>query len=165
MSQYQLQCTISIMIKRQQTCQMYFRKRQIFTLTIHDRLRLESSTLKALDQKYKTILSLGSEQSRGIRCYITDLSKKIFKTILRKLLFDILEKEDDYIHIPMIIKKQIHLIKVLMPAFLLLCYYLRLLMHCTSVNPVLIRSLKFCVLSWLLVLFTFSCNLQGFLIV
>ena len=38
--------------------------------------------------------------------YITDLPKKIFNIrVLRKLLFDILEKEDDYIQILMIIKK------------------------------------------------------------
>ena len=37
--------------------------------------------------------------------YITDLPKKAFKRVLRKLLFDILGKEDDYIQIPMIIKK------------------------------------------------------------
>ena len=36
------------------------------------------------------------------RC-ITDLPKKAFKRVLRKLLFDILEKVDDYIKIPMII--------------------------------------------------------------
>ena len=62
--------------------------------------------------------------------YATDLQK-----ILRKLLFDILEKEDDYIQIPyMIIQKvgtSIHLLKVLMSAFLFLCY------HCTSVSNVL----------------------------
>ena len=29
----------------------------------------------------------------------------MFKRVLRKLLFDILEKEDDYILIPMIIQK------------------------------------------------------------
>ena len=37
--------------------------------------------------------------------YITDLPKRTFKRVLRKLLFDILEKEDDYIQIPMIIQK------------------------------------------------------------
>ena len=35
--------------------------------------------------------------------YITALPKKAFNKVLRKLLFDILEKEDDYI--PMIVKK------------------------------------------------------------
>ena len=37
--------------------------------------------------------------------YITDLLKKTFKRVLRKFLFDFLEKEDDSIQIPMIIKK------------------------------------------------------------
>ena len=36
--------------------------------------------------------------------YITDLPKNIVKRVLRKLLFDILQKEDDYNQIPMIIK-------------------------------------------------------------
>ena len=59
--------------------------------------------------------------------YATDLQK-----ILRKLLFDILEKEDDYIQIPyMIIQKVGTLLKVLMSAFLFLCY------HFTSVSNVL----------------------------
>ena len=37
--------------------------------------------------------------------YITDLLKRTFKRVLRKFLFDFLEKEDDFIQIPMIIKK------------------------------------------------------------
>ena len=37
--------------------------------------------------------------------YITDLPKKTFQRVLRKLLFDIFEKEDDFIQIPVIIKK------------------------------------------------------------
>ena len=37
--------------------------------------------------------------------YKADLPEKTFKRVLRKLLFDVLEKEDDYIQIPMIIKK------------------------------------------------------------
>ena len=37
--------------------------------------------------------------------YITDLPKKTFKRVLHTLLFVILEKEDDYIQIPAIIKK------------------------------------------------------------
>ena len=36
--------------------------------------------------------------------YITDLPKRTFKRVLLKLLFDILEKDDDYIQIPMIIQ-------------------------------------------------------------
>ena len=95
---------------------------------------------------------LGVKLWNKIPRYITDLPKKA----LRKLLFYIFEKEDDHFQIPAIIKKvgtQIHLLKVLMSAFLFLCY------HCTSVSAVLIRSLNFGVL------FIFSCNLQGFLIV
>ena len=37
-----------------------------------------------------------------IPCCITDLPKKALKRVIHKLLFDILEKEDDYIQIPMI---------------------------------------------------------------
>ena len=55
------------MINPQQTRQTYFRKRLIFTYTIHDRLRLERSPLNVLDYKYKTIVSLGSELSCGMR--------------------------------------------------------------------------------------------------
>ena len=44
-------------------------------------------------------------RNKRIPSYITDLPKKAFKRVLRKLLFDILEKEDDYIQIHMIIKK------------------------------------------------------------
>ena len=40
-----------------------------------------------------------------IPSYITNLPKKAFKRVLRKLLFDILEMEDDSIEIPLIIKK------------------------------------------------------------
>ena len=40
-----------------------------------------------------------------IASYKTDLPKKAFKRVLRKLLFDILEREDDYIQIHKIIKK------------------------------------------------------------
>ena len=36
---------------------------------------------------------------------MTKLQKKAFKRVLRKLVFDILEMEDDYIEIPLIIKK------------------------------------------------------------
>ena len=46
---------------------------------------------------------LGVKLWNEIPHYITDLTKKIFKRVLRKLLFDVLEKEDDYIIL--IIKK------------------------------------------------------------
>ena len=48
---------------------------------------------------------LGVKLWNKILCYITDLPKRTFKRVLRKLLFDILVKEDDYIQIPMIIQK------------------------------------------------------------
>ena len=48
---------------------------------------------------------LGVKLWNEIPGYITDLPKKTFKRVLRKSLFDVLEKEDDYIQIPMIIKK------------------------------------------------------------
>ena len=38
-----------------------------------------------------------------IPSYIMDIPIKAFKRVLRKLLFNILEKEDNYIQIPMII--------------------------------------------------------------
>ena len=47
---------------------------------------------------------LGVKLWNKIPRYITD-SKRTLKRVLRKLLFDILEKEDDYIQIPMIIQK------------------------------------------------------------
>ena len=43
---------------------------------------------------------LGVKLWNKIPRYITDLPKRTFKRVLRKLLFDILEKEDDYIQIP-----------------------------------------------------------------
>ena len=48
---------------------------------------------------------LGVKLWNKIPRYIIDLPKRTFKRVLRKLLFDILEKEDDYIQIPMIIQK------------------------------------------------------------
>ena len=45
---------------------------------------------------------LGSELGCGIR---NQSSKKAFKRVLRKLPFDISEMEDDYIEIPLIIKR------------------------------------------------------------
>ena len=48
---------------------------------------------------------LGVKLWNEIPRYITDLLKKTFKRVLRKLLFDFLEKEDDFIQIPMVIIK------------------------------------------------------------
>jgi hypothetical protein len=54
----------------------------------------------------KTIFSrFGVKLWNGIPYHLTILSKKLFKKTLRQLLLDILEKEDDYIQIPTIIKK------------------------------------------------------------
>ena len=47
---------------------------------------------------------LGVKLWNKIPCYVTDRPKKTFKRVIRKLLFDILEREDDYIQIPMIIQ-------------------------------------------------------------
>ena len=67
---------------------------------------------------------LGVKLWNKIPRYITDLPKKAFKRVLSKLLFDLLEKENDYIQIPMIIEKVgtlIHLLKVLISAFPFFC--------------------------------------------
>lgn len=45
----------------------------------------------------------GANMWNEIPPYITDLPKKTFKKVLRKLQFDILEKDDHYIPIPAII--------------------------------------------------------------
>ena len=45
---------------------------------------------------------LGVKRWKKIPSYITDLLKKAFKRVLRKLLFDILEKEDNYFEDPII---------------------------------------------------------------
>ena len=107
-----------------------FQKRLIFILVIHDRLRLESFMLKFLDLKYKTTLfsRLGVKLWNKIPSHITNLPKKAFKRILRKLLLDILEMEDDYIEISLLIKKTRALdtlVKVLITAFLVFfsCHY------------------------------------------
>ena len=63
---------------------------------------VKSSRLKIQDNYFSR---LGVKLWNEIPRYITDLPKKIFKRVLRKLLFDVLEKEDDYFQIPMIIKK------------------------------------------------------------
>ena len=45
---------------------------------------------------------LGVKRWNKIPSSITDLRKKAFKRVLRKLLFDILEKEDNYFQDPII---------------------------------------------------------------
>ena len=66
------------------------------------KLYVNSSRLEIQNNSFSR---LGVKLWNEIPSYITDLSKKTFKRVLSKLLFDILEKEDDYIQIPMIIKK------------------------------------------------------------
>ena len=51
---------------------------------------------------------LGVKLGNKIASYITNLPKRAFKRVLCKLLFDILEMEDDYIEIPLINKKLGH---------------------------------------------------------
>ena len=62
---------------------------------------------KVLRQKCQTrntkLSTLRVKVWNEIPHYITDLPKKTFKKVLRKLQFDILEKEDHYIPIPAII--------------------------------------------------------------
>ena len=53
----------------------------------------------------KSFSRFGVKLWNKIPSYISDLPKKVFKRALHKLLFDILEKEDNYIQIPMIIEK------------------------------------------------------------
>ena len=63
---------------------------------------VKSSRLEIQNNSFSRLgVKLWNETPR----YITDLPKKTFKKVLCKLLFDVLEKEDDYIQIPMIIKK------------------------------------------------------------
>ena len=58
-----------------------------------------------LETQNNSFSRLGVKQWNKIPPYITDLPKKAYKKVLRKSLLDILEQEDDYIQIPMIIKK------------------------------------------------------------
>ena len=65
---------------------------------------LKSSRLEIQNNSFSL---LGVKLWNKIPSYIMNLPKKAFKRVLRKLLFDILEMEDDYryIEIPPIIKK------------------------------------------------------------
>ena len=78
---------------------------------------------------------LGVKLWNKILSYITNLPKKAFKRVLRKLLFDILEMEDDYIEIPLRVLDT--LVKVLISAFLVFfsCLYaLFFSKHCINLN-------------------------------
>ena len=59
---------------------------------------------RVTSEKNSSFSRLGVKLWNNIPSYITNLPKKAFKRV-RKLLFDILEMEDDYIEIPLIIKK------------------------------------------------------------
>ena len=62
---------------------------------------VKSTTLEIQNNSFSCLgVKLWNEIPRNI----TDLPKETFKRVLCKLLFDILEKEDDYVHIPVIIK-------------------------------------------------------------
>ena len=86
---------------------------------------VKSSRLEILNSSFSR---LGVKLWYKIPSYITNVLKKAFKRVLCKLLFDILEIEDDYIEIPLIIKKTRvldTLVKVLISAFLVFfsCHY------------------------------------------
>lgn len=62
---------------------------------------VKSTTLEIQNNPF---FCLGVKLWNEIPRNITDLPKETFKRVLRKLLFDILEKEDDYVQIPVIFK-------------------------------------------------------------
>ena len=61
----------------------------------HSRLEIQNNSFSRL----------GVKLWNKIPSYISNLPKKAFKRVLHKSLFDILEMEDDYIEIPLIINK------------------------------------------------------------
>ena len=63
---------------------------------------VKSSRLEIQNSSFSRV---GVKLWNKIPSYITNLPKKAFKRILRKLLFDILEMGDDNIEISLIIKK------------------------------------------------------------
>ena len=66
--------------------------------------RSSTSGFSRLEIQKHSFSRLGVKLWNEIPSHITDLPKKTFTMVLRQLLFDVLEKEDDYIGIPMIIK-------------------------------------------------------------
>ena len=70
-------------------------------LCMSEKFYVKSSGLEIQKQSSR----FGVKLWNGIPYHLTILSKKLFKKTLRQLLLDILEKEDDYIQIPTIIKK------------------------------------------------------------
>ena len=73
----------------------------------HNAFAFSSSRLEIQNKSFSR---LGVKLWNKITSYITKyyLAKKAFKRILRKLLFDVLEMEDDYFEIFLIIKKLGH---------------------------------------------------------
>ena len=70
-----------------------------------EKFYVKSSRLEIQNNSFSR---LGVKLWNKIPSYITTLPKKAFKRIVRKLLFDVLEMEDDYIEISLIIKKLRH---------------------------------------------------------
>ncbi|XP_074622266.1 transmembrane protein 106C-like isoform X1 [Acropora palmata] len=58
-----------------------------------------------LEMQKRSFSRLGVRQWNEIPCHMRDLPKKMFKRVLRTSLLNIFQNEDDYIHIPEIIKK------------------------------------------------------------
>ena len=58
-----------------------------------------------LEMQKRSFSRLGVRLWNEIPCHMRDLPKKMFKRVLRTSLLIIFQKEDDYIHIPEIIKK------------------------------------------------------------
>ena len=81
------------------------------TSNIHSYNTRSSSSGKFYVQNLRLEIQNNSFSRFGVKLwnkipsYISDLPKKVFKRVLHILLFDILEKEDNYIQIPMIIEK------------------------------------------------------------
>ena len=75
---------------------------KLFCICLSGKFYVKSSRLKIQNNSFSR---LGVKLWNEIPHYIMELPKKISKIVFRKLLFDVLEKEDDYIQIPMIIKK------------------------------------------------------------
>ena len=58
-----------------------------------------------LEIQNKSFSRLGVKLWNNIPSYLTNLPKKALKRVHRKLLFDVLKMEDDYIEMPLIIKE------------------------------------------------------------
>ena len=101
---------------------MFLRKRSISYNTRSStcgKFYVKSSRLQVQNNSFS---QLGVKLWNTIPGYITDLPKKAFKRVLCKLLFDILELEDDYIEIPPISKIIIMLIIIIIIIIIILWY-------------------------------------------